>query len=87
LHFELCYYQGIDHCLRRGLDRFEPGAQGLHKLARGFMPTRTHSRHFIADRRLRAAIRTSLAQEAALLEARGRELLTHSPFAVRESQP
>ncbi len=84
LHFELCYYQGIDHCLRGGLGRFEPGAQGLHKLARGFMPTRTHSRHYIADRRLRAAIRASLAQEAALLEARGRELLAHSPFAVRE---
>ncbi len=84
LHFELCYYQGIEHCLRRGLARFEPGAQGLHKLARGFMPTRTHSRHYIADPRLRGAIRISLAQETALLEARGRELLAHSPFAVRE---
>jgi predicted N-acyltransferase len=85
LHFELCYYQGIEHCLRRGLIRFEPGVQGLHKLARGFMPTRTHSRHYIADPRLRGAIRMSLAEEAALLEARGRELLAHSPFAVRES--
>jgi predicted N-acyltransferase len=84
LHFELCYYRGIEHCLRRGLARFDPGAQGLHKLARGFMPTRTHSRHYIADPRFRAAIRTSLAQEAALLEVRGRELLAHSPFAVRE---
>ena len=83
LHFELCYYQGIDECLRRGLRRFEPGAQGLHKLARGFLPSRTHSRHYIADARFRTLIRTSLQREAALLEARGRELQAHSPFAER----
>ena len=83
LHFELCYYQGIDHCLRRGLQRFEPGAQGMHKLARGFLPTRTHSRHYIADAGFRAAVGASLRREAALLEAHGRELLTHSPFAER----
>lgn len=83
LHFELCYYQGIDHCLRRGLERFEPGAQGMHKLARGFLPTRTHSRHYIADARFRALIRASLRREAALLDARGRELQAHSPFAER----
>ncbi|MBS0382416.1 MAG: N-acetyltransferase [Proteobacteria bacterium] len=83
LHFELCYYQGIDHCLRHGLQRFEPGAQGLHKLARGFMPTRTHSRHYIADAGFRAAIRAALEREAVLLETRGRELFAHSPFAER----
>jgi predicted N-acyltransferase len=81
LHFELCYYQGIEHCLRHGLQRFEPGAQGLHKLARGFLPTRTYSRHYIADAGFRAAIRAALEREATLLEARGRELLEHSPFA------
>ncbi|HJR10868.1 MAG TPA: GNAT family N-acetyltransferase [Rhodanobacteraceae bacterium] len=84
LHFELCYYQGIDYCLRHNLHRFEPGAQGMHKLARGFLPTRTHSRHYVADAQFRAAIRTSLEREEALLEAHGRELLAHSPFAVRE---
>jgi predicted N-acyltransferase len=83
LHFELCYYQGIDHCLRRGLHRFEPGAQGMHKLARGFLPTRTHSRHYIVDARFRGAIRAALGCEEALLEERGRELLAHSPFAER----
>lgn len=83
LHFELCYYQGIDHCLRRGLHRFEPGAQGMHKLARGFLPTRTHSRHYIADARFRAVIRASLGREEALLDARGLELAEHSPFAER----
>jgi predicted N-acyltransferase len=49
LHFETCYYQGIEYCLHHGLRRFEPGAQGEHKLARGFLPVATHSRHFIAD--------------------------------------
>ena len=87
LHFELCYYQGIDHCLRRGLQRFEPGAQGMHKLARGFLPTRTHSRHYIVDARFRGAIRAALQREEALLEERGRELLAHSPFAERGTTP
>jgi predicted N-acyltransferase len=83
MHFELCYYQGIEHCLRRGLARFEPGAQGLHKLARGFLPTRTHSRHFIADANFREAVRSALRHEATLLKARGLELQAHSPFAQR----
>lgn len=83
LHFELCYYQGIAYCLAHGLTRFEPGAQGLHKLARGFLPTRTHSRHYIANPGFRNAVRASLAREEALLEARGEELREHSPFARR----
>lgn len=87
LHFELCYYQGIEQCLQRGLTHFEPGAQGLHKLARGFLPTRTHSRHYIADARFRAAIRATLEREAVLLEARGHELLAHTPFAERDGAP
>lgn len=87
LHFELCYYQGIDQCLRRGLQRFEPGAQGLHKLARGFLPTRTHSRHYIANAQFRAVIRAALEREAALLDARGAELIGHSPFARRGASP
>jgi predicted N-acyltransferase len=81
LHFELCYYQGIDYCLRRGLTRFEPGAQGIHKLARGFLPTRTYSCHYIADSGFRAAVRDALAREAVLVAERGRELAAHSPFA------
>jgi predicted N-acyltransferase len=81
LHFEACYYQGIDYCLRHGLQRFEPGAQGEHKLARGFLPTRTHSFHFIADARFRAAIADALAREAAALHGYREELLAHSPYA------
>ncbi|MGH8211710.1 MAG: GNAT family N-acetyltransferase [Rhodanobacteraceae bacterium] len=86
LHFELCYYQGIEHCLRVGLQRFEPGAQGEHKLSRGFLPVRTHSRHYVADQRFREALRTALEREAAMMESHGEELLRHSPFAQREAR-
>lgn len=84
LHFELCYYQGIDHCLGAGLTCFEPGAQGEHKLARGFLPVRTHSRHYLADAHFRRAVRDALKHEAAMLEAYADELRVHSPFAHRD---
>ena len=83
LHFELCYYQGIEYCLRAGLQIFEPGAQGEHKLARGFLPVRTHSRHYLAEPCFREAVRDALAREARTLDAYGEELRTHSPFAQR----
>ncbi|MEO6969158.1 MAG: GNAT family N-acetyltransferase [Rhodanobacteraceae bacterium] len=83
LHFELCYYQGIDYCLRVGLACFEPGAQGEHKLARGFLPVRTHSRHYLADTGFRNAVRNALRHETAMLESYGEELRSHSPFALR----
>jgi len=66
LHFETCYYQGIEYCIERGLQRFEPGTQGEHKVPRGFVPTITTSAHYIADSRFAAAIR-----DFALREARG----------------
>ena len=81
LHFEACYYQGIDYCLRERLAHFEPGAQGEHKLARGFVPTRTHSFHWIADARFRAAISHALAREAEMLGDYRAELDRHSPYA------
>jgi predicted N-acyltransferase len=81
LHFEACYYQGIDYCLRHGLTRFEPGAQGEHKIARGFLPTMTRSYHYITDPRFRAAVRDALAREGeALLDYR-ETLMAHSPYA------
>lgn len=83
LHFEACYYQGIEYCLREGLDTFEPGAQGEHKLARGFLPTRTRSFHWIADPRFRAAIAQALAHEARVLERYRDDLRDHSPYAER----
>lgn len=81
LHFEACYYQGIDYCIRHGLQRFEPGAQGEHKIARGFLPARTRSFHHIADPRFRAAIGDALRRESASLEAYRDDAMAHSPYA------
>lgn len=81
LHFELCYYQGIDHCVREGLAHFEPGAQGQHKIARGFTPTRTRSFHHIADPRFRTAIGAALEEEHHAIEEYGEVLCAHSPYA------
>jgi predicted N-acyltransferase len=80
LHFEACYYQGIEYCLRHGLATFEPGAQGEHKIARGFLPTMTRSFHLICDRRFRAAVRDALAREAQIQNEYGVELLARSPY-------
>ena len=85
LHFEACYYQGIEYCLRESLQRFEPGAQGEHKLARGFLPTATHSFHWIGDARFRGAIADALARERRALLAYGEDLAEHSPYARREA--
>jgi len=80
LHFETCYYQGIDYCLREGLARFEPGAQGEHKLARGFLPAFVHSRHWIADPAFAAALAPWCAQEREAVHRYAATLATHSPF-------
>jgi predicted N-acyltransferase len=63
LHFAVCYYAGIRHCLERGLNVFEPGAGGEHKRARGFVPTITRSAHWLADARLRSILAPWLARE------------------------
>jgi predicted N-acyltransferase len=65
LHFNVCYYRGVAECIERGLDVFEPGAGGEHKLARGFEPTATHSVHYLADPRLDRAVRDFLDRERA----------------------
>jgi predicted N-acyltransferase len=65
LHFEVCYYRGIEEALERGLEVFEPGAGGEHKLVRGFEPTLMHSAHLLLDRRLQAAIGRHLVEERA----------------------
>ena len=80
LHFETCYYQGIDYCLREGLRQFEPGAQGEHKIARGFLPVRVRSRHWIADPRFAQALHGWCAEECAAVEAQRQALLRHAPF-------
>ncbi|TXI48953.1 MAG: N-acetyltransferase [Lysobacter sp.] len=83
LHFETCYYQGIDYCLREGLRRFEPGAQGEHKIDRGFLPTFVRSRHWIADPDFSAALGRWCEEEAAAVRAFERELQARSPFRAR----
>ncbi|WP_295434558.1 GNAT family N-acetyltransferase [uncultured Thiodictyon sp.] len=80
LHFETCYYQGLEHCIATGLTRFEPGAQGEHKVSRGFLPTPTWSAHWIADPRFREAIGRFLAQEAQGMNEYHQEMHAHSPF-------
>jgi hypothetical protein len=81
LHFELCYYRGIEHAIAHGLQRFEPGAQGEHKLARGFLPVRTQSRHFLLNDSFRRAVRDALVHEAAAVDGYAEELDAHSPYA------
>ncbi|RPE81643.1 GNAT family N-acetyltransferase [Vulcaniibacterium tengchongense] len=80
LHFETCYYQGIEYCLREGLRRFEPGAQGEHKLARGFLPALVRSRHWIAHPQFRDALRAWCAEEGAAVRRYAAGLAAHSPF-------
>ncbi|WP_349984176.1 GNAT family N-acetyltransferase [Stenotrophomonas sp. WHRI 8082] len=84
LHFEACYYQGIEYCLREGLTRFEPGAQGEHKLARGFLPTVVRSRHWMADADFADALRPWCAQERAEVSRYHRDLAQHAPFRHEE---
>ncbi|MET0443806.1 MAG: GNAT family N-acetyltransferase [Pseudorhodoplanes sp.] len=86
LHFELCYYQAIDYAIANKLKVVEAGAQGEHKLARGYVPVTTHSSHYIADPALRRAIADYLKNERAYIDAAGRELEALAPFRKTEPQ-
>lgn len=68
LHFEACYYRGIDYCLANGLTHFDPGAQGEHKIQRGFTPVMTYSNHWLADAAFRDAVGNFLAEERRHIE-------------------
>ncbi len=80
LHFETCYYQGIEHCLREGLDSFEPGTQGEHKITRGFEPTPTWSAHWIGDGDFGAAIGDYLRRERDHVDRYIESAGAHLPF-------
>jgi uncharacterized protein len=80
LHFEVCYYQAIEFAIEHKLARVEAGAQGEHKLARGYLPTSTYSAHYIADPGLRRAIADYLKRERAYIDAAGKELAEYAPF-------
>ncbi len=80
LHFELCYYQAIDYAIAHQLPRVEAGAQGEHKIARGYMPATTYSAHYIADPALRRAVGDYLIRERAYVAAVGAELAAVGPY-------
>ena len=86
LHFEACYYQGIDYCIANKLKRFEPGAQGEHKISRGFVPTPTWSAHYIRDEGFRSAVAQFLKQETPLMQKRCDELHSLLPFRSEETK-
>nr|MBF0683517.1 N-acetyltransferase [Pseudomonas sp.] len=80
LHFEACYYQGIEYCLANGLTRFDPGAQGEHKIPRGFEPVLTHSFHWLADPRLAHAVKDFLKYERREIREYAQEARSLLPF-------
>ena len=80
LHFETCYYQGIEYCIRQGLAHFEPGTQGEHKIVRGFEPTLTWSAHWIADARFEQALEAHLAKERVAVARYQEAMREHLPF-------
>lgn len=80
LHFELCYYQGIEYAIAHGLQRFEPGAQGEHKLARGFEPVPTWSAFWIANQGMRRAVADFIAREDSAMQDYEAETTARLPF-------
>jgi len=80
LHFEACYYQGIEHCIEHGLETFDPGTQGEHKLARGFEPTVTSSAHWLAHEGFRTAVARYLERERAAVDEYIADAKRHLPF-------
>ncbi|WP_102224150.1 GNAT family N-acetyltransferase [Acidimangrovimonas sediminis] len=87
LHFELCYYQAIDHAIAQGLMRVEAGAQGEHKLARGYLPVQTHSLHWIADAGLRRAVAQFLEAEERAVDEEIEVLTEYGPFRKTGPSP
>ncbi len=86
LHFETCYYQGIEFAIERGLQVFDPGAQGEHKIQRGFEPTLTCSSHWIAEPRFRAAIADFLQRERPGIKTYQQDCATYLPFRQQQAQ-
>lgn len=87
LHFELCYHQAIDWAIAHGLARVEAGAQGDHKLARGYLPVETHSLHWIADPGFRAAVADYLQQERRAVDEEIEVLTAYGPFRRTGAEP
>jgi len=80
LHFEACYYQGLDYCIEQGLKRFDSGAQGEHKISRGFEPITTYSAHWLKDDRFAIAIEHFLAREQKAVRLYKQDAASYLPF-------
>lgn len=80
LHFEACYYQGLDYCIANGLRRFDSGAQGEHKIARGFEPVTTYSAHWFQDARFAKAIAQFLVREKSAVRFYKEDAANYLPF-------
>jgi predicted N-acyltransferase len=80
LHFELCYYRFIDYAIVNGLRHFDAGAQGEHKVPRGFIPIRTWSVHWLRDRGFRAAVADFLKRETQAIDRYVDEVATHTAY-------
>jgi len=87
LHFETSYYAGIERCIERGIPRFEAGAQGEHKLVRGFVPTATYSAHWLRHDGLRAAIEDFLRRETGAVARQMAQLAEYGPYRQGEAPP
>ena len=85
LHFETCYYQAIDFAIERGLKRVEAGAQGPHKVARGYLPQATYSAHWICDAGFRDAVDRYLKDERNYVREDIEHVEDHSPFNANVS--
>ena len=86
LHFEACYYQAIDYAIAQGLERVEAGAQGDHKLARGYLPVETHSLHWVADDGFARAVGRYLEEERRATEEDIEVLTAYGPFRKPQQQ-
>jgi uncharacterized protein len=85
LHFEICYYQAIDYAIVHGLGRVEAGAQGEHKLARGYLPVETYSAHWIAEPGLKRAVERYLVEERRAVKEENAELEDAGPYRKDQS--
>jgi predicted N-acyltransferase len=86
LHFECCYYQAIEYAIARGLQSFEGGAQGEHKLFRGLLPVEALSAHWLAHPRFARAVESFLEREGAGIARYVDELCDHSPFKAQPKE-
>ena len=87
LHFETCYYQGIEYCIQQGIQRFDSGAQGEHKVARGFRPTLTYSAHWLQHTGFRQAVKRFLVEEGVGIKHYCDEMTKALPFRAVENDP